>query len=142
MKVILPRDGEAPLSFEGEEIASGTSAPAPKTSRRYDIVVYRVKSKADPSKNAGFAAGITYRTTKDFERPHHYAVFSASEALLGADLTAWVKDHDIRLCVTGFPAGEKYKAKHEHVMATLRSRLLPMVSEVLSKLPGASEEVG
>lgn len=121
----IPRSGQAPLAFEGKQLALSNGDPTHKL--WHDVQVYEVEG-------GGYVARIAFDHTRDlrWETPHNDARRFQSLA----DLTAWLtKEHDPTACVHGYaPGSSNYRTRQDALMAAVRARFAEQVADVLLQL--------
>jgi hypothetical protein len=122
IKIRLNRTGDAPLRFDGEEVASsdGQRQGGRDRNRWHDLAVYRV---ADDR----YVVAIAYRTQWQGELDHHAAVIVAT----AAEVAQVLRDHDPCGHLAGYPAGPQYADRQVALARDVRSRYETQVSDVL-----------
>lgn len=131
-KFILPRSGQAPLTFAGELVAEsdGHWVNGRDQNRWHDLAVYQTAS-------GKWVAAVAYRTRWQGETDHHTAVVCDSPAAVAKTLT----DYDPAAVVQGYPDGNAYADRQAKLCTDIRRRYAAQVSEILAALPDAAEEV-
>ncbi|WP_447978134.1 hypothetical protein [Candidatus Nitrospira bockiana] len=129
----LPRTGQAPLAFEGEELArsDGRWANGVEQNRWHTLAVYRTDG-------GNYVLAIHYRTQWQGEQHDDRAI------VLGQDahrLAEELERYDPTTVVQGFPPGSQYAEKQRRLLESIERRYRQQVSELLSKVPGAEERI-
>ena len=120
---LLPRSGQAPLKFTGEEIASseGRIQNGRDHNRWHDLTVYRTVG-------GGYVVQVQYRTQWQGECEHDEAVVCDD-----AQSAAWeLQGYDPTAHCPGYPPGAAYADRQTRLMQDLRARYAAQVSEVLA----------
>src|SRR3990167_1105524 len=122
-KIKLPRTGDRPLAFAGEQIAAADSRQpqGPCQNRWYDLALYRTEGGT-------YVVAIGYRTQWQGELPRDQA-HKCSDV---AEAVAILRDTIPELPLNGFPPGQQYDERRAHVEGAVRKCYEHAVSELLA----------
>lgn len=124
--ITLPRSGQAPLQFTGEQIAESGSrdTQGPCQIRWHELAVYRT----DAGK---LVLAIEYQTKWQGEHDRYHAWVCETADNLRARLAAVDPFSDL----IGFPPGAQFDAKRHHTEKCLRQCWDGAVSDLLDEFP-------
>jgi hypothetical protein len=131
-KIVLPRTGQAPLTFTGELLAEsdGERVAGKEANRWHELAVYRTAG-------GKYILRIAYRTRWEGELSHDEAEVVAAPEGVGATLRGYNPTGPVQ----GFPVGDVYAERQGRLLADVRRRYNAQVSEVLESDPAFAEEV-
>lgn len=132
-EVRVRRDGDAPLVFRGEQLATATTHEheGDAQNRWHEITVYRTAA-------GRFVLAIKYHTQWQGERDCADAVVLGDQA---QEVTELLRHYDgILPTGIGFPPGEQYAARQARLEASIEGRWHRAVSEILEAI-GAEERI-
>lgn len=120
--VTLPRTGDRPVRFTGEEVATATSRQSngPCQSRWYELALYRTDS-------GRYVLAIGYRSQWEGELPEDRVYVEDSAAAVAAQLQGAIPE----LPLLAFPPGAQYEEKRAYVAERLRRCYDAAVGELL-----------
>ena len=121
----LPRTGDRPLQFDGDQLAATDSrqSQGPCQTRWYELSLYRT----DGGK---YAVAIGYRTQWQGELPRDEV--HVEDTLPGA--VEVLRTTVPELPLHAFPAGEHFDAKRAHVAGAVRACYETAISELLENV--------
>lgn len=127
----LSRTGQAPLVFEGEELArvDGKWSAGREQNRYHNLAVYRTAG-------GNYILQVEYITQWQGEQRHDHVI------VLGQDLSELanaLREYDPCTRVQGYPPGPQYAEKQDRLLTSMRSRYDEQVSALLDKIEGAEE---
>jgi len=133
-KITLTRTGQAPLTFEGEQLASSCTqtTSGQGQNRWHAIAVYRTSGGA-------YVVSVEYHTQWDGEENWFTAQTSSDPAAVEVILRQALEASLSR--IEGYPPGEAYADKQRRMLLNLRNRYESAVSEILSAEPEFAERV-
>lgn len=128
----ISRDGDTPLTFRGEEIATANSHAdeGGNRNRWHEVTVYRTEG-------GRYVVGIEYHTQWRGEQDRHDAV------ALGPDLAEVAECLRTTIPIPdgiGYPPKPQYADRQARMKASLRTRWEVMVGELLEVI-GAAERI-
>jgi hypothetical protein len=117
----LPRDGDLPLRFDGERIASASSRrrDGPGQNRWHELALYRTGG-------GRFVLAATYRSCWQGEDDRHWVTHADA---IGAVRDA-IRSYPAVPPGVGYPPGESYAEKQARLEGDLRRRYDQVVSEL------------
>ena len=124
--ITLPRSGQAPLQFTGEQIASADSRDpqGPCQTRWHELAIYRTES-------GRLVLALEYQTQWQGEHDRSHALVCETPA----DLLERLATVDPLSDLIGFPPGAQFDAKRLHTEKCLRQCWEGAVSELLADFP-------
>lgn len=124
--ITLPRSGQAPLQFTGDQVAESGSrdTKGPCQTRWHEMVVYRAES-------GKLVLAIEYKTQWQGEHDR----FQAWVCETPAGLRERLAEVDPFADLIGFPPGAQFDAKRQHTEKCLRQCWEGAVSELLAAFP-------
>lgn len=127
----VPRTGNVPLAFQGEEVASsaGKYHTGQDQNRWHDITVYSTAG-------GRYVVHIAYRTMWQGEDGHDTVVVCG----LIPDIADTLRAYDPLEHVAGYPPAEHFAEKQMRLEDGLRRRWASQVSDVLDAL-GVTERI-
>lgn len=123
--ITLPRTGDRPLQFEGEEIASADSRmiSGKQANRWHELALYSTES-------GKYVISVGYRTQWQGELGNDTAIICASPEAVTEEL----RGVDPLAHVVGFPPGAQYAEKRTRLERDITARFEAAVSELLSDM--------
>ena len=120
--IILPRTGDDPLSFEGDQIVSYSSRKpqGELQSRWHEITVYRNGS-------GGYVVSICYRA--ELHGEHGHEMVETCKAL--GEVVETLRDYDPIAHVAGYPTDAEYDARQERLEDQIEYAWEDLVHRVL-----------
>ena len=121
----LPRDGDIPISFDGDLISKSTSHEheGPGQNRWHELSLFRTgKGK--------YALAITYHSLYRGEGSRHHVAVCGSVQ----DVREVLTGHDPVPRGIGFPSGRDYQEKQSRMIDNLNHRYRRAVSELFKGL--------
>ncbi len=121
----LPRTGDRPLQFDGEQIAEADSRQpqGPCNNRWYELALYRT----DGGK---YVIAIGYRTQWQGELPRDEVHIEATAAGAVEVLRSTIPE----LPMHSMPLGDRYDEKRAHIEANVRACYEHAISELLESV--------
>lgn len=120
--ITLPRTGNRPVTFPGEELAAAHSGDH-DANRWHELTLYR---HAD----GRYILAVAYHTQWQGEHDHA-AVYVAGDA---DDLAAQTQHIDPMEHVMGFPPGKQFDERRERLEKDLRTRFAVALGEILAEI--------
>jgi hypothetical protein len=129
----LTRTGYAPLAFDGEIIAEGSTKTVEGfgQNRWYECRVYRATT-------GEYVIEIVYSTQWQGEQDYHCAEARANASNIEMVLREFQCDHYVQ----GYPPGDHYADKQGRLVQYLQQRYESLVSKILGQIPQAIERLG
>ena len=128
----LTRTGDRPLHFSGECIAAadGKIHSGKEQNRWYELAVYRTAA-------GKYVVEVAYRTQWQGEGAHYRATVCSTIDEVADEM----RTTDATEYLEGFPAHPDYADKQARLIASLRTRLGTLISEIFEQLPEAVEKI-
>lgn len=123
--ITLPRTGDRPLQFEGDEIASADSRmiSGQQANRWHELALYSTES-------GKYVISVGYRTQWQGELNHDSAIICVDPEAVTEEL----KRVNPLAHFVGFPSGGQYAEKQARLERDITARFGAAVSELLSDM--------
>ncbi|MHC1697765.1 MAG: hypothetical protein AB9919_06855 [Geobacteraceae bacterium] len=120
--ITLPRTGDRPLQFQGQEIASSDTRmiSGQQANRWHELSLYQTEV-------GKYVIAIGYRTQWQGELEHDSAIVCGDQASFAEEL----KQIDPLAHLVGFPPGPQYAEKQARIERDITARFAAAVTEVL-----------